>query len=146
MWSRIIQFCGVCIDMRRVIKECRSLTKPYDIKFRVKYLPKDLSGYSDFAKRLIIINRSIKDRNTILGTLFHELVHFYCYDNNIYHTYHHSEELEDKLRFGVKVERYVDSIAEKWLKEYDSRLNYNPSYIGADPKEIRDFFIEFYKE
>ena len=130
--------------MRRVIKECRKLSIPYGIKTRFKRLSKDLGGYSDFEKRLIVINSLYKSRAWILSTFFHELVHFYCYDNNIYYLYHHSEFLEDKLRFGLKVERYVDTVAAKWLSEYDSKITYEGAYAYENQKSVRGFFVQFY--
>ena len=131
------------ISMRKVVKECRNLASFYGVDVKFIPLAQDLCGISEHREGRIIINSDLKDRPLILTTFFHEWGHIYCYQNEIFYLYHHSDDPKDQIKFALRAERYVDKIAAAELEKYDRRIQYIPFY-GGENEEYKDFFKKYY--
>jgi len=75
--------------------------------------------------------------------VFHELAHLICYDTSKYTIYHHELLSKRKMykyikRMGLRIERYVDKIAEANMKLWDSKLEFKRAYVSK--RDIGKFY------
>lgn len=92
----------------------------------------------DCADRKITID--LNEATTIewfWSLVFHELAHIYCYDNNIYRTYHHdtlsgNEMLAYARKMSLRIERYVDNLGKKNMKKFFPGLKFERSYDNIE--------------
>lgn len=123
-------------------EECRKIARQYPFGYRVvfcnteKKLGVKVAGTANSTGKTIYIENTLKSRPDVLGTLFHELGHAYCYHNKKYETYHkeikNKNQLKKKLKQGIRAERYVDRWGQKELAKYDKRIKWVPTYFSKE--------------
>lgn len=109
-------------------QELRFLARKYKVRLYFCYKYNHFSGIANGATNSITINGNIEKRNEILSTFFHELGHIYCYDNNLWNSYHKECYSKNTRRTALKAERWVDKWAEKELYKYNNKIKFIPSY------------------
>jgi len=70
------------------------------------------------------------------STMCHELAHIWCFDNDKYIDYHHYIcDGDYVLKYGLKIERYVDKIAADIFADYFPKMKYKPCYESKEDVE-----------
>jgi len=73
----------------------------------------------------------------IISTFFHEIGHIYCFDNNLWLSYHVNKPLKELttierklyIKTALRAERWVDRWAKKEMSKHFSTIEYNPGYL-----------------
>lgn len=84
---------------------------------------------------------------SMLSTFFHEIGHIYCWDNQLWKSYHIDKPLfemtqEEKKRYvrtALKAERWVDNWAKKEMKKHFPKLTYIAGYDEVSRKEFLNY-------
>lgn len=128
-----------------IIKEVRSLAKQHNVEVRFKKLSSGIGAEAYYSENLIIIDPEEYSRTEILSKYFHEYVHINCYRKKIWTDYHSDKPNKNKIKkIALKVERFVDRVAEMELYLYDKRIKYIRSYNESDD-EIKEFINQYYE-
>jgi hypothetical protein len=130
-------------------KKVTDLCKFYNTKVMFGYTGE--GSEVDVEERLIVIDLlEIKNIRYLWSIVFHELAHIYCYDNDIYRIYHEDTLPEKEMakyvrKMGLRIERYVDKIGSKLMKEHGFTFRYVPAYNNKkDVKWFRKWIEENY--
>lgn len=118
----------------------RKIAKIYNVKVIYKNLSH--SAYIECNKRTIVMNRVVlKYQRIAFSSLFHEISHMICYDNNIYKSYHKPKSKKQMMSNALNAERYVDIQGEKLMKFFFPKLKYCRSYRKkSDGIWLREFY------
>ncbi|MEK6829045.1 MAG: ImmA/IrrE family metallo-endopeptidase [Nanoarchaeota archaeon] len=138
------------------IKEAINIAHRFDVSVRfVKMDSKHFYGFSEARERKIFISDSIKKTEEILSTIFHEIGHVYCYDNNIFPLYHKAQyknkftinEKKGLWLTALRAERYVDEWAKKQMNNYFPEFKFKKTYNDSDSKKfIKNHLKEIFNE
>lgn len=129
-----------------LFKKATKLCAAYDSTISFGYTGE--GSEVDVNDRHIIIDLyEIKDLNTFWSMVFHELAHMYCYDNEIFYTYHYENLTEKEMgkyirKMGLKIERFVDRLGMKLMKEHGFEIDYVPAYLSKEDVEWYKQWIE----
>lgn len=111
-------------------------------------------GTCEYDTGIISLNHKTLNGSKNFGrkvrTLFHELGHIHCYENNIWCSYHHSTSLKSLTKYekglviktGLKAERWVDNWAAKEMKKYYPKIKYK--FVYMDKEKVKKYFHEGY--
>lgn len=127
--------------------DATSLCRDFDVDILFTY--SDEGSEVDVKKREIIIDlEGVNSLNLFWSLVFHELCHIKCYDEDKYSIFHKNtlpkkEMYQYMLKNGLRIERFVDKMAAKMMKQYLPRRTYKYSYI--DQVDI-DYFYNWVKE
>lgn len=114
------------------------------------------SGYFRYDDQVLLIGRS-KDKAEMLSTFFHELGHYYCWENGIWPSYHrwrfrkdlpifNARELRYIVRTGLRTERWVDNWGKATMKLYYPELRYRTTYRSKESvKWYNENFLDYYR-
>lgn len=123
--------------------EAISNKEKYQLKAFVKSLDPKLtlrfkkyvggSGSYVYKTKTVVINTSydlsIQDA---LSVLFHELCHYHCTQERIFTKYHDfktdKEYLESTIKTGLRAERFVDRLAQKFMRDFFPGIRYLRGY------------------
>lgn len=132
-----------------IFQAATELCNAYNIDISFGYNGK--GSVAHIASREIIIDTlHVNTKNKFWSIVFHELAHFYCWDNDIYYEYHADrlpkKEMAKYIRkMGLKAERFVDTMGEKLMKEYGFKMKYVKAYRSKeDVKWYKDWIEEHY--
>lgn len=114
-------------------EEIRAICKYYGVKVNFSRNSQGCCGFSDYnIYKIIVTPKGLQSREVALTTVFHELGHIHCHENNLYRGYHYTKEYrnltkEDKriLRLtGFKAECYVEKWGKQEMKKYYPYIKY----------------------
>ncbi len=79
------------------------------------------------------VDRKSRTLQDFLSDIFHELGHIYCYQNDLYKIYHNDSLPKKELaiymrKYGLRAERFVDSVGKKLMSDYFPDIPYIPCY------------------
>lgn len=125
----------------KIVREAIDVIESYGVK--VKIVKMDYEGVRGVAKleeNTIAISPVMFELDSvddILTVLFHELGHFYCYDNKIFKGYHYGfyknkiseDELKAMVRTAIRAEAYVDKWGMVEMKKYFPDHKYRGRYM-----------------
>lgn len=100
-------------------------------------------GYSRYWNNSISINVVNQSPIDIISTFFHEIGHIYCWNNNLWSSYHVNRpliELTERerdlyIKTALKAERWVDRWARREMSKHFSTIEYNPGYLSKESGE-----------
>jgi len=124
-------------------KKASQIANQLDITCWIGYSGKASEADMDERAIYIDLNEAITIQQ-FWSLFFHELAHVWCYDHDKYYIYHNDalphKQLGDYIRrMGLRIERYVDKVGKKLMKQYFPRMRYLPAY-----KSKTD--VQFYKD
>ena len=107
----------------------------------------------DVESRFITIDlNEVENINHFWSLFFHELGHLWCWDNNKYDTYHAEAVRPDRIakymrRMALRVEKYVDTVGKRLMKDYFPNMYYRPAYGSKEnvqwfKKHIQEIYPE----
>ncbi len=123
-------------------------------KYRIKVFfnkRKNLNGEARFWRRSISINEN-NSPTDMLSIFFHEVGHVYCFDNNLWISYHNPKnyydytDREKQLIFktAIRAEKWIDKWAEKEMKKHFPDIKYYGVYNDKDV--VKSFREDLKKE
>jgi len=121
------------------LKHMKQFLEPFGIS--LKTTSTDGSGaYIDEREIYLDLSEMSSDEEA-WSMLFHELAHFYCAENSLYSHYHNQDpDKSYMLRYGLKIEKYVDGVAGRLFGSYFPDIEYIPAY---DTQEDIDWFYHW---
>lgn len=116
-------------------KIIKDICKTVGVRIHHKNI-KSFSGQAKLPERIIEIStKFIKSRREYLSTFFHELGHFYCYDNDIYPIFHGKRDFNSILDefkamklTALRAEKFVDKWAAKIMRKYFPKIRFVHAY------------------
>jgi len=133
----------------KLFKEATAICKALDITINFGYAGEGSTAWTK-PRRIEIDLLDVKNINNFWSIVFHEIAHIYCWDNDIYYTYHADnlpkKEMAKYIRkMGLKVERFVDKLGEELMKEYGFNMRYVRAYRSKeDIKWYKDWIDKEY--
>jgi hypothetical protein len=111
------------------------------------------AGLCSYSKRVIYVSKDGTKQKRI-NTIFHELGHIYCFDNNLWTRYHYNKHWDELtvddaigvIRTGLKAERWIESWAESEQKKWYPNMKYEVAYYKPhNVKKYREkYLINYY--
>lgn len=81
-----------------------------------------------------------------INTIFHELGHIHCQNNNLWVAYHTQLSAQKVIRTGLKAERWVDEWGIKEMKKYFPEIKILRSYSKRHTvRRYRKFFLSYFR-
>lgn len=131
--------------MTLTIEYLESAAMFIDLTFDVK-LMFAFNGESeaDMATEEIVLDLSeVTSEAEFWSLVYHEVAHIICLRKGKYKRYHSPcTPKKYMLRYGLRVERYVDSIGEKLMNQYHPELQYVSFYRKTEDVEFYKNYIE----
>jgi len=145
-------FVNICSHFNLPYTKILKILLHYNVKqFCFLYEVEPHMGYYDsFYKKIVVNLLFSKNKQLIINTIFHELGHHYCYQNNKWPTYHYTKsdknitkkDIRNFNRTAIKAEKWVDNWAEKEQKKWFPNLPFEKTLEGPDFD--KNFFHETY--
>jgi len=114
-------------------RDVREFLKQFDVRVHFK----QSGSCSAIEDKLIELDvRELGTVQALWSCVFHELAHIYCWRNNLFEIYH-KETLPPKKfakyirRNGVRIEKHVDKIGERLMKDYFPDIPFMGCYESA---------------
>lgn len=131
--------------MKLTIDYLESAAMFVDLTFDVK-LMFSFNGESEadmVTEEICVDLTEITTENEFWSLIYHEVAHIKCLREGKYKRYHSACTPKDyMLRYGLRAERYVDSIGEKIMKEYHPELKYISFYQKQEDVQFFKNYIE----
>lgn len=90
-------------------------------------------------REIVLELQEIYTLERLWSIVFHELCHIICYEEGIYYKYHHNNNKKYNIRYGLRIEKFIDRMAEKLMKDYLPGLEFKPCYGEAECDWYRDY-------
>ena len=133
----------------KLFKEATVVCKSYGATISFGYTG-EFSEVDVHERAIVIDLYEVKNVAHFWSLIFHELAHIHCFDNDIHYKFH-ADSLPDKemavymRRMGLKVERFVDRLGKKLMREYGYTMRYVPAYNNKEDVEwLRNWIEETY--